>query len=151
MFKLSKRSLDKLKGVDDDLIEVVKNAIKITELDFGVTEGLRTKQRQKELVARGASTTMKSKHIVGEAFDVVGYIGGEVSWEMSTYWTIAEAMKTAAIKAKKPLRWGGAWHIPDITKSLNSMEDEHFAYIALRVSQGRRPFIDGPHFESGKV
>ena len=60
-------------------------------------------------------------------------------------------MKAAAIKKGVSIRWGGAWHIPDITKSLNSMEEEHFAYIALRVAQGRRPFIDGPHFETVKV
>jgi peptidoglycan L-alanyl-D-glutamate endopeptidase CwlK len=46
-FKLSQRSLDRLNGVDKDLVAVVKRAIEITELDFGVTEGIRTLDRQR--------------------------------------------------------------------------------------------------------
>ena len=64
-FKLSQRSLDRLVGVDKDLVDVVKRAIEITTVDFGVIEGVRTVERQKELVAAGASHTMKSKHIEG--------------------------------------------------------------------------------------
>ena len=64
MFKLSKRSLSRLEGVNEQLVEVVKEAITLTKIDFGVTEGLRTLEKQKELVAKGASKTMKSKHLV---------------------------------------------------------------------------------------
>jgi len=78
-FQLSQRSLDRLKGVDPKLVEVVKRAIEITEVDFGVTEGLRTLERQKELVAKGASHTLKSKHIGGKAVDLVAYVGPRVS------------------------------------------------------------------------
>ncbi len=58
-FKLSERSLDRLKGVDQKLVDVVKRAIDLTEIDFGVTEGLRTLERQQELVEKGASQTLR--------------------------------------------------------------------------------------------
>ena len=67
-FKLSRRSLDKLEGVDDSLQAVVKMAITLSDtIDFGVIQGMRTVEQQKELVASGASQTMKSKHLEGKA------------------------------------------------------------------------------------
>lgn len=146
-FKLSKRSLGRLEGVQPQLIEVVKTAITITSVDFGVIQGLRTIQEQRELVAKGASQTMKSKHITGEAVDVMAYVGSRGSWEMSLYDNIADAFKVAAIEHDVTLRWGAAWHIPDIREWDGTMQDAMDEYIDLRRSQGRRPFIDGPHFE----
>ena len=58
-FKLSQRSLDRLSGVDERLVAVVKHAITVTKTDFGVIQGLRTLEMQKELVAKGASQTMR--------------------------------------------------------------------------------------------
>ena len=58
-FKLSKRSRDRLEGVDVGLIAVVDYAIAVTKIDFGVICGLRTMEEQRELVAKGASKTMK--------------------------------------------------------------------------------------------
>ena len=69
-FKLSQRSLDKMIGVNPKLVEVVKLAITKSPLDFSISEGLRTVERQKELVAQKKSQTMKSRHIVGEAVDI---------------------------------------------------------------------------------
>jgi peptidoglycan L-alanyl-D-glutamate endopeptidase CwlK len=70
-FKLSKRSLSKLEGIDPELVSVVKRAIELTTVDFGVTEGLRSIERQRKLVDAGRSQTMNSRHIGGEAFDIV--------------------------------------------------------------------------------
>ena len=118
-YKLSQRSLDRLEGVDERLQAVVKSAIGATKTDFGVICGLRTIEEQRELVAKGASKTMKSKHIGGNAVDLMAYIGSRGSWELNLYDDLADAMKEEA------------------------MND----YVDLRRSQGRRPFIDGPHFE----
>ena len=38
-FKLSRRSLDRLEGVDERLVAVVKHAITATKTDFGVIQG----------------------------------------------------------------------------------------------------------------
>ena len=70
-FKLSQRSLDRLEGVDERMVAVVRHAITVTKTDFGVVQGLRTLQMQKELVAKGASQTMKSKHLDGLAVDLM--------------------------------------------------------------------------------
>jgi len=146
-FKLSKRSLSHLAGVDEALVAVVKHAITVTKIDFGVTCGVRTVAEQKELVATGASKTMKSKHLEGHAVDLVAYIGPRVSWELNLYDDIADAMTEAARDVGVKLRWGAAWHIPDIRSWNGNMEQAMNSYIDLRRSQGRRPFIDGPHFE----
>ena len=146
-FKLSKRSLAKLDGVDDRLVRVVNNAITITSIDFGVIQGLRTIEEQRELVAKGASQTMKSKHLDGLAVDLMAYVAGRGSWELSVYDDIADAMKIAAIEEGVGIRWGAAWQIDDIREWDGTMQDAMDAYIDLRRSQGRRPFIDAPHFE----
>lgn len=146
-FKLSDRSLSELAGVEEDLVSVVKHAIKVTKVDFGVTCGIRTVSEQKKLYASGASTTMKSKHLEGRAVDLVAYIGPRVSWELNLYDDIADAMKQGAQAVGVDLRWGAAWHIPDVRFWDGTMEDAMSAYIDLRRSQGKRPFIDGPHFE----
>jgi len=146
-FKLSGRSLSKLEGVDERLVAVVKSAIGHTKTDFGVICGLRTIEEQRKLVAKGASKTMKSKHIDGNAVDLMAYIGSRGSWELNLYDDIADAVKEAAIEVGVPVRWGAAWHIPDIREWDGTMEEAMNAYVDLRRSQGRRPFIDGPHFE----
>ena len=118
-FKLSARSLSKLEGVHPDLVKVVRLAIELTEVDFGVTEGLRTVDRQRELVAKGASKTMNSRHITGHAVDLVAYVGREVRWDWPLYHKISAAMKQAANALGVQIVWGGDW----------------------------KSFRDGPHFE----
>lgn len=144
---LGERSKKNLIGVNPQLVQIVEKAITITKVDFAVTEGLRTVERQKELVAKGASTTMNSKHITGHAVDLVAYLDGRISWELNLYDDIADAMRAAASELKVPIRWGAAWHIKDITTWPETMEKAMLAYIDLKRKQGERPFIDAPHFE----
>ena len=146
-FKLSSSSLKKLEGIDPKLAAVVKRAIEITKVDFGVTEGLRTLATQKKYVAAGKSQTMNSKHLTGDAVDLVAYVGSKISWEEKLYDDLADAMKQAAKEKGVALRWGAAWQVDDITKFNGTMEQATIQYIDLRRSQGKRPFIDGPHFE----
>ena len=146
-YKLSTRSQERLMGVEPELKEVVYEAIKVTKRDFGVIEGLRTEEKQKQLVESGASQTMKSKHLEGRAVDLMAYIGGRGSWELNVYDEIADAMKEAAIKVDVAVRWGAAWTVTDIREWEGTMEDAMNSYVDLRRSQGRRPFIDAPHFE----
>jgi peptidoglycan L-alanyl-D-glutamate endopeptidase CwlK len=146
-FKLSNRSLGNLEGVDERLVEVVKKAIEYTEVDFGVIQGLRTLEEQKALVAKGASKTMKSKHLEGRAVDLMAYINGRGCWENNVYDEIADAMKKAAQECGVQVRWGAAWTVSDIREWEGTMEEAQNSYIDTRRSQGRRPFIDSPHFE----
>lgn len=118
-YKLSRRSLDRMQDVHPDLVKVVMLAIELTDVDFGVTEGVRTIERQRELFAKGASKTMNSRHLTGHAVDLVAYIGAEVRWDWPLYHKIADAMKRAANSLSVPIAWGGDW----------------------------KTFKDGPHFE----
>ena len=108
-----------MQKVHPDLVKVVLLAIELTEVDFGVTEGVRTIERQRELFAKGASKTMNSRHITGHAVDLVAYVGSDVDWSWPLYHKIADAMKRAANSLGVPIVWGGDW----------------------------RTFKDGPHFE----
>ena len=146
-YKLSTRSQERLMGVEPELKEVVYEAIKVTKIDFGVIEGLRTEEKQKQLVESGASQTMKSKHLEGRAVDLMAYIGGRGSWELNVYDEVADAMKRAAIEVDVAVRWGAAWTVTDIREWEGTMEDAMNSYIDTRRSEGRRPFIDAPHFE----
>ncbi len=76
-FKFSSRSEKNLQGVNPDLVKVTRRALEISEVDFGITEGLRSRYRQKQLVATGKSQTMNSRHLTGHAVDVVAYIGSQ--------------------------------------------------------------------------
>ena len=146
-YKLSTKSQERLIGVEPELKEVVYEAIKVTKIDFGVIEGLRTEEKQKQLVESGASQTMKSKHLEGRAVDLMAYIGGRGSWELNVYDEIADAMKEAAVKVDVAVRWGAAWTVTDIREWEGNMEEAMNSYVDTRRSQGRRPFIDAPHFE----
>jgi peptidoglycan L-alanyl-D-glutamate endopeptidase CwlK len=146
-FKLSSRSLKKLDGVDEGIVAVVKDAIGITKVDFGVTFGLRTLEEQKKLYESGRSQTMKSKHLEGRAVDLVAYFGSDISWELNVYDDICDAMAEAARKNDVAIKWGAAWSEGDIREYAGTAEDAMNAYVDLRRSQGRRPFIDAPHFE----
>ena len=131
-FKLSQRSLDRLDSVDPDLIKVVKYAIGVTKVDFGVIEGVRTLEKQKELVAAGASKTMNSKHLKGLAVDLMACVGGRGCWELKVYDDIADAMKRGAIEYGVPIVWGASWHIRNIADWEGTMEEAMNDYIDTR-------------------
>ncbi len=119
MFKLGKRSIERLQGVHPDLVRVVERAIDLTPVDFTVLEGLRSPERQQTLVASGASQTLNSRHITGHAVDLGAWVDNQVDWSWPLYTKIANAMKAAATELGIPIVWGGDW----------------------------KTFKDGPHFE----
>jgi peptidoglycan L-alanyl-D-glutamate endopeptidase CwlK len=108
-FKLGPRSVARLKGVHPDLVKVVERAIQLTPVDFTVLEGLRSLERQKALVAAGASQTLKSRHLDGHAVDLGAWVDEQVDWSWPLYSKIAGAMKAAAAELKIPIEWGGDW------------------------------------------
>jgi peptidoglycan L-alanyl-D-glutamate endopeptidase CwlK len=115
---------DRLATVTPQLADVVRKAATYLDFDLLVVEGARTVERQRELVAKGASKTMNSKHIpdltgYARAVDLAPQIGGQARWDWPLFPTIAKAMKRAAAELGVPVVWGGDW----------------------------RTFRDGPHFE----
>jgi len=115
MYKLGNKSLKNLVGVHPILGFAVVEAIKVTKQDFTVLEGLRTTERQKELVAKGSSKTMDSYHLYGLAVDLVAWVDGKPSWDEKYYKDIAVAMKEVIQKYKLPIEWGfdkWGWDMP---------------------------------------
>lgn len=108
-FTFSQRSENNLKGVNPDLVKIVRRALQLSPVDFGITEGLRTVERQRQLVAAGKSQTMNSRHISGHAVDVFAYPTSAGSWEWKYYEQIATAFKQAAKELNIPVEWGGDW------------------------------------------
>lgn len=125
--RLNQRSLDNLKGVHPDLVKVVMrcaNDWADDEMGFIVTCGVRTLEEQKRLKAKGASRTLRSRHIPGpkglsHAIDIAVTIDGQVRWDWPLYKIVADLMKAAARLERVPLTWGGDW----------------------------KTFKDGPHYE----
>jgi peptidoglycan L-alanyl-D-glutamate endopeptidase CwlK len=108
-YVLGAKSLQRLEGVHPDLVRVFKRAIKLTQVDFAVIEGVRTKKRQAELVASGASKTMNSRHLTGHAVDIAPYVAGSIRWDWPLFHQIAPAVKQAAKELGVPIEWGGDW------------------------------------------
>lgn len=109
MFTLGSRSRQRLEGVHPDLVRVVERAIGITTVDFTVLEGRRTPERQRQLVAAGASQTMNSRHLTGHAVDLGAWVNNQVRWDWPLYYRIADAMKAAAQAEDVSIEWGGDW------------------------------------------
>lgn len=110
-YKFGERSIGNLIGVHKDLIRVVYKALELSEIDFTVVEGLRTIERQKELVSKGLSKTMNSYHLKGKAVDLYPfYSGGVQTAAPASEWRkIAKAMKEAAKELNVTITWGGDW------------------------------------------
>ena len=109
MYSFSQRSKDRLKGVHPDLVKVMQEAIKESPLDFGITEGLRTLERQKELFEAGKSQTMNSRHLKGFAVDIAVFLDGKITWEFPKYQIVADHIKKVAKDLGIPIVWGGDW------------------------------------------
>ncbi len=120
---LNPRSEKNLAGVHPKLVSVVRRAADVRDIEFMVIEGLRTIERQKQLVAKGASKTMNSKHITGHAVDLAPMVDGEIRWDWPLFHKLAPIIKQAAKDMGVNIVWGGDW----------------------------RSFADGPHWEIDPV
>lgn len=134
-YHLSKSSLRNLDGVNPELVDVVKLAIQITKVDFGIpsTGGYRTAAMQNKLFLDGKSQLdgfdKKSKHQTGRAVDVFAWVDGAVSYDPHHLAMVACAMLQAANKLGVNLAWGG-----------------HFASVNNKIN-GVQHGWDMPHFE----
>lgn len=127
-YSFSQRSLTNLAGVHHDLVRVVHAALAISPIDFGIIEGVRTLERQKELfnAVPPKSWTMNSRHLHGMAVDFDAFVGGTLTWEVKYYGLVAAAMKRAALDLGVPVKWGGEWAAPKTDS--DHLELDHVAY-----------------------
>jgi peptidoglycan L-alanyl-D-glutamate endopeptidase CwlK len=109
MYKFGTRSISKLQGVHPDLVRVMEKSITNSPHDFSITEGLRTPERQRELVAQGASRTLMSRHLTGHAVDIAIIKDGKAVWDFTLYQEVATHIKKVAEEGGVSLIWGGDW------------------------------------------
>jgi len=161
MFRLGQLSESHLEGVDLDLVACVRWAILITVQDFSVFEGLRTLERQKKLVAAGASRTLDSYHLpdrfgLSHAVDLVPFIDGKQQWQDAPCLRVAEAMHMAATRNAVEVTWGAVWDRPLRLLNRQDLASEIEAYRArwhkahprpVDHEGGWEPLIDRPHFQ----
>ena len=159
MYRFGAASLKEMTGVHPGLVRVWNHAISISLVDFAVHDGLRTLAEQTEYVRAGVSTTMNSMHLpqpdgFGHASDLVPYVNGKLRWEWPPIYQIAEAVRASAVFQDVRIVWGGVWDrtLNDLPSGANNLEKEVQAYVSRRRRLGKRKvFIDGPHFQLGKV
>lgn len=118
------RSLQRIDRCHPDLRRVMREAAKNCPVDFEITETVRTLERQKQLVAAGASRTLASRHIpkndgLSRAADIACFVNGKVRWDWPLYAKAAAHIKATAVRLGVSIVWGGDW----------------------------KSFKDGPHFE----
>ena len=132
-------------GVDRRLIDCMTHAADTCPFDIMLLEGVRSVMRQSELLAAGASQTMDSAHITGEAIDLGPVIAGEARWDWPLFYVLAEHMQKAARILGTAIRWGGCWD----TELSAGPQPEAIAsgYASRRKAMGKKAFLDGPHFE----
>lgn len=111
---LNPKSVERLASAHFDLQRVIYRAAEISPLEFIVTESVRTLEKQKALVAAGASQTMRSRHLPNAdgdacAVDLAVVVDGEIRWDWPLYKRLADAVKEAAQTEGVPIEWGGDW------------------------------------------
>lgn len=145
-YYLGTSSRQELEGVDNGMVLVVEYAIQITPIDFSVHDGLRTLEEQREYVRTGASETMQSKHLTGNAVDLVPYINGRLRWEWKPIYQIAAAMHEASLYYNYPLIWGAVWdrQLTDLPGDALGLRQAMLEYNERHPGDD---FNDGPHFE----
>ena len=118
MYKFGKRSRERLKGVDSRLINVLNELIKM--MDVTIIEGLRSAERQKELLAKGATKVKYSKHMEGKAVDLAPY---PIDWEnRDGFYYMGGMIRGIAKQMNINIRFGGDWDSDGDTKD-NSFDD----------------------------
>lgn len=114
MPKFGRRSRQRLKGVDARLVSVLNEVVKY--FDITVIEGLRSQERQNELVEQGKSKTKFGKHVQGKAVDIAPY---PIDWKArDDFHYLGGFVLGIAAKLGVNVRWGGDWSSPSLDKDV---------------------------------
>ena len=100
-----KKSKERLKGVDNKLIKVLNELIKI--MDVTIIEGVRSSERQEKLLKQGATKVKYSKHMEGKAVDLAPY---PIDWDdLERFYYMGGMIRGIGIELGINVRWGGDW------------------------------------------
>ena len=100
--ELSKLSLERLEGVDERLKAIVIECAARCPYPFNVSEGLRTKEQQREYVRQG-------KHLTGKAVDLYPLTMNRKQVDWSRFEELADLMFQVARDQDTEIDWGGHW------------------------------------------
>lgn len=127
-----------MEGVDPRLVQVFRQAIKVSPIDFGIPElgGLRTEEQQKELYALGRTkpgrivtkadgVNRKSRHQSGRALDVYAYVNKKASWDETHLAIIAGVILSTANRLGYKVKWGGTFG----SSNFKGWDTPHFEII----------------------
>lgn len=115
MYKLSGRSIEKLRGTEPQLVVLLATAIRTSPHDYGIVEGVRSVARQQELYKQTPKVTEKdgiirrSKHQDGEAVDIAIWRDGFVWVNEKAYKEVRNHIEGVAdelgIKLRARINW----------------------------------------------
>lgn len=135
MFRLSSRSLNRLKGVNYKLINILLLAIRRTPIDFGVAwmGGLRTPEEQNQLFKEGYSQCdgyeKLSKHQSGDAVDINVFVGAKLIENKEMLCVVAGVIFACANELNVPIRWGLDWNMNGDIRDNKFNDLYHFELI----------------------
>lgn len=122
MPKFGKRSKDRLKGVNPDLVAVLEEVVK--HFDISIIEGLRSQKRQDELVSEGKSKTKFGKHVQGNAVDLAPY---PIDWNArDDFHYLGGFVLAIANSMNIKIRWGGDWNASSLYQGQRTTKDNNF-------------------------
>lgn len=139
MYKFGKSSRKHLSECHPDLQHLAQlSIVRSFELglyDFGIIDGGRTDEEQRENIKNGVSWTMNSRHLLkrsinpgvrgndatefsmtkwSHAFDFAVYIGPKIKWEFPLYECLyTDVFKVVAKEEGIKIKWGGEWKSKD--------------------------------------
>ena len=122
MPKFGKRSKQRLQGVDSKLVNVLNEVCKY--FDITVIEGIRSQERQNELVAQGKSKTKFGKHVQGKAVDIAPY---PIDWNArDDFHYLGGFALGVASQMGINVRWGGDWSDSSLSQNRRTTKDNNF-------------------------
>lgn len=140
MYRFGKTSSERLSTCEMDMQKIMQQAIRVSDVDFGIAEGHRSIEKQQQYYKEGKSkidgVTRLGKHnyLPSLAVDIYPFVNGQAKWDNEHLSYLAGLIQGVAEMLYKKgeishlIRWGGNW----------DMDGE----ILLDQS-----FDDRPHFE----
>jgi hypothetical protein len=151
-FQFSQTSLKRLEGVNPKLVKVVHRALEISQEDFMVIEGVRTKEQcyinfgkgrsGAECLAAGVPSKyaqpnlakvtwlknpLNSKHVTGNAVDLAPI---PLDWnDLKRFDQMAKAMFQASAELNTPIRWGADWDNDGVFREKGETDSPHFELV----------------------
>ena len=152
-FTFAGKSIAEMWGVHWEITVPAHIAIRSCPVDFTFFDGLRTGQEQARNVATGASRTLETKHLTGDAGDLVPWVDGKLSWDWPPCILVARSMREAIRFLGISQTWGGVWdrRLEDLSDDLEREVSLYHERYKAKHGPLKKPLFDGVHFERART